>query len=131
MSNLTNVCFIGAVSLQGWSGRLANLQSLVDDYARIGQTGSGAQIVGLRGRRCAISAWGGASSKAEAIGRADSLEAMQGLVVRVGDDLGRIFSRVRIYQIAASIKAGYGPRLPGGSQMIYRIDVQASMEVLP
>lgn len=131
MPNLQNTAFIGGYYLHGWHGRLPNLQYLNDTYARIGQTGSGSQSVGRRGETTNISAWAGAASRVEAIALADGLEAMQSQTAVVGDDFGRVFQRVRIEKISASIHAGYGPTLPSGVQMLFRIDVTATMEVLP
>lgn len=131
MPNLTNICKIGNYFLHGWHGRLPDLQRQVDDYARIGAYGSGSQIVGYRARKASIAAWGGAPSKAEAVALAKALEDMQGTVVRVTDDFARLFEKVRIQEISATVRAGYGPTLPGGSQMLYCVDVSAVMEVLP
>lgn len=131
MANLTNIAFIGTTFLHGWHGRLSNLQNIVDDYARIGQIGSGAQIVGRRSAKCQVTPWAGAASRVEAIALADAFDSYQGTTVRVGDDLGRVFQRVRVESISTMIKAGYGGSLPTGVQMLYKIEVTAVLEVLP
>lgn len=131
MANLTNVAFLGTIPLQGLRGQLSDPQSIVDDYARIGATGSGSQIIGERGRYCPIEGWAGKSSEVEAERAFEDIEALQGQVVRVQDDFGRVFERVRIKQITASMKCGRGPTLPGGVQMTHLIQFSATVEVLP
>ena len=131
MANLKNIASLGAVMLHGFHGRLASPQSIVDDYARIGATGSGSQIVGIRGRMCSIEVWAGAPSETEAEKLADEIEALQGRVLRVMDDFGRVFERVRIKTIEANIKAGRGTLLPTGVAMTHLVRATASVEVLP
>jgi len=131
MANLTNVAIIGTVYLHGWHGRLGYLQYTVDDYARIGQTGSGSQLTGRRSRKSQINAWLGAGTRVDAIGLADTLEGYKGSVLAVSDDMGRNFARVRVYEITATIRAGRGGTIPGGAQMLFRIDVDCVLEALP
>lgn len=131
MANLQNTAYIGNYFLHGWHGRLPNLQYINDTYVRIGQTGSGSQAVGRRGEPTNINAWAGAASRVDAIILADGLEALQAQTVSVGDDFGRVFARVRVEKISTSIHAGYGTTLPSGVQMLFRIDVQTTLEVLP
>lgn len=131
MAGVPNWGYIDNVLLQGWHGRLSVMQYNIDDYARIGQVGSGSQAVGFRGRKCSISAWAGRTSRIEAISAADYLEGLQGYVVAIGDDFGRVFQRCRIYNMTASIKCGRGSLLSSGGVMNYRIEVDATIEVLP
>ena len=130
MAAVLNWAYIDTVLLQGWEGRLSSLQYLIDDYARIGQVGSGSQAVGQRGRKCSIRAWAGRTSKIDAVTVAAYLEGLQGYVVAVGDDFGRSFPRCRIYAITASIKCGRGSTVSTGA-MNYKIEVDATIEVLP
>lgn len=131
MPNLTNVAFFDIVNFQGFHGRLSQPQNIVDDFARIGATGSSSQNIGVRSRKESIDAWAGASSETEAEKIADDAEDLQGLVVEAQDDFGRKFPRVRIYSISATIRAGRGPLLPTGVQMTHKIDIRAVVEVLP
>ena len=131
MPNLTNIATVGVIPVHGFHGRLASPQRILDDYARIGATGSGSQQVGTRGRMCSIEVWAGSNSELEAEKMADALEALQGTVVRVGDDFGRVFERVRIKTSEATIKAGRGTTLPNGAQMTHLIRATMTVEVLP
>lgn len=131
MAGVPNWAFIDNITLQGWQGRLSYIQVQIDDYARIGQIGSGSQGVGQRSRKCQIRAWAGRSSKLDAMNAADYLEGLQGYVVTVGDDFGRVFQRCRIYSMTASIQCGRGSLLQSGGVMNYKIEIDTVIEALP
>lgn len=131
MAGVPNWAYIDSVTLQGWKGRLSAIQYLIDDYSRIGQVGSGSQATGQRGRKCPITAWAGRTSKIDATTVAAYLESLQGYVVAVGDDFGRVFPRCRIYDITAAITCGRGTLLQSGGVMNYKIEVDTTIEVLP
>lgn len=131
MPNLPSTAKISDTIINGWSGHMPSVQRQIDVYARIGQAGSGYQVTGTRADDARISGWIGAATSVQAFDTARTLEGYQGQVASVIDDFGKFYPRVRVDKMSTSIRAGYGPALTSGTQMLYLVSFDCTLEVLP
>jgi len=131
MANLPNVGKVGDTTFHGWSGRLSKPQRKVDVYYRIGQTGSGAQSTGKRGKVAVINVWTCKATKLDAEAFADALDQLSGTIQRVTDGFDQTFERVRITDVSSTKKCGKGPDIAGGVASTYLVRTTFEMEVLP
>lgn len=111
----------------GW---LAALQPQGDEWQRLGQSGSGTQIVGYRGRKATPTGWYGSPNLADATGFANAFESLETEVCMVNDDYGRTIPRVRFTDIRVNPRPTRGPTLSGGV-VLFRCECSWSAEVLP
>lgn len=111
----------------GW---LPAMQAQGDEWQRIGQSGSGTQIVGYRGRKVSPSGWYGSPNVADATGFATAFESLENEVCTVADDYGRVIQRVRLTEIKVNPRPTRGPTLSGGV-VLFRCECSWTAEVLP
>jgi hypothetical protein len=114
--------------LDSW---IPSLQNQGDIWQRVGQSGSGGQIVGTRGRAVPITGWRGESDSATAQTFAGNFEALELEVVQVLDAWGRAIARVRLTECKAIPRRTRGPVITGATQVLYRIDCSWQAERLP
>lgn len=110
---------------------IPSLQAQVDEFQRIGQTGSGAQIVGYRGRKVSPTGWYGSPSASDATAFTTAFESLEGEVCQVIDDYGRTLSRVRITEIKVNPRPTRGPTISGSQVVIFRCECSWTAEALP
>lgn len=120
-----------AVTLHGWNGWIPVMQNLMDEYTRLGQTGSGAQVLGRRGRKKGCTGWQGFTTEAAAKAFAEQWEGLEGRIVRVVDSYSRNMPRVRLTNVSAEVRAGKGPVTSGATQVSHRVECTVDCERLP
>jgi hypothetical protein len=114
----------------GWSGWLRSPQDEVETFARLGETGSGAQGLRTRAAESTIEVVQIAGSAQEALRAAEEAEAWQGKVLAVKDQHGRNFPRVRFHAVEVTVRGCRGNG-PTGNRAAARVIVHARAEVLP
>jgi hypothetical protein len=132
MANLQVVAKIGTLEFHGWHGRVRKIQREAEEFARLGQIGSGAQLVGQRAAKSVISVWRGESNKSSASTFADQAEQMQFQdAVAVTDPYGNTFRGCRVSSVVvAPIRTGKGSPISGNTQMTHLINIEFTLEVI-
>lgn len=110
---------------------IASLQNQGDEWQRLGQAGSGAQIIGTRGQKTKSTGWHGESTLAAALTFIGNFESLEEEVCQVADAWGRTLARVRLSGVSAVPRNTKGPILSGTTQITYRCEVAFSAERLP
>lgn len=115
---------LDGILIHGWIGWVPEAQDVVDAFARIGQTGSGAQSVGSRARLTSCTGWIGCATLAAAKAMATSIEALQGPgPLSFADPWGRsLFVRVESASARPIRCAGASP---------FRVEIELRVEALP
>lgn len=116
--------------IHGWEGWLHGLKSEVETFARLGETGSGAQILRTRAPESQITVTQICSSLREALEAAEVAEGWQGQVLQVMDPWDRVFLRVRFHEVTPTVKACKGTG-PSGSPAAAKVVLALRLEVLP
>lgn len=116
--------------LHGWSGWLHGLKDEPETFARLGETGSGAQILRTRGPESPVQAMRICASLADALTAAEQAEAWQAQVLRVVDPFGRSFLRVRFNEVSVSVRGCRGNG-PDATSAAARVMLDLRLEVLP
>lgn len=120
----------GSFPLHGWDGWLHGLKSEVETFARLGETGSGAQILRTRAPESSITATRVCSSLREARDAAETAEDWQGQVLMVTDPWGRAFLRVRFHEVTPVVKACSGTG-PDNQRAAAKVVLTLRLEALP
>lgn len=110
---------------------IPSLQNQGDEWQRLGQAGSGAQIVGTRGRKIKASGWHGEATLAAALTFVSNFESLEEEVCQVVDAWGRTLGRVRLSEVSAVPRNTKGPILSGTTQILYRVEVAYTAERMP
>ncbi len=122
---------LGTVVFHGWNGWAPSVDNLGESFARIGQAGSGSQITGTRGAQKACSAWIGCTSKMDALAAAAAVEALVWTTVKMVDQWGATEPRVRISSASCEVSMGAGTKVTASAPMLYLVQCQITIEVLP
>ncbi len=122
---------LGGVSFHGWVGWVGSIQNVVDVFARLGQSGSGAEVTHIRSAPVSISAWIANASAGNAITALASVEALQGTVVSLTDPWARTISNVRVTEAHGTIMAGKGTELSTGVPTTHLVRCDLVIERLP
>ncbi len=124
---------LGSLEFHGWTGWVPTVSNLGESFARIGQPGSGSQITGTRGAVQNCSAWIACASKQAALDAAAAVEALAWLTVKMVSQWGTADNRarVRISSASCKISQGKGTLIAAGAPMVYLVECQISLEVLP
>ncbi len=128
---LSIVATLGSVTFHGWSGWAPKIKDNGESYSRLGQVGTGSQIINSTGPEFTATAWKAFTTKSDALSFADSITDLQWEVVKLSDAYGRSFPRVRVSSAEAMPKASKGPAVTGTTPAIYRVDCSFKLEVLP
>lgn len=133
MANLQFNGKIAALDFHGWVGRLYPIMPEAENFQRLGQFGTGSQIVGYKAPDSVINTWRGFTSKEEAqafIIQAENLQNAGG--VAVVDPYGDRYSNCRVKRVMADqIRRGRGTTVNGSAQMTHLVRIEFTLEVLP
>lgn len=110
---------------------IPSLQNQGDEWQRLGQNGSGMQIIGTRGRRIQASGWNACATLKTATDFVGLFESLEAEVCQVTDAWNRALPRVRLTAISCMPKATRGPIISGTTATLYRVECQWTAELLP
>ena len=127
---LTQAISISGFDLYGFNGNISTIQNVGDEFQRLGQSGTGQQILGSRGKPSPISGWAGFSSAAAALIFLETWESLEAQICAIVDGFSRNNKRVRLTGCSGMIKATRGPLL-NGTPITHRVVVSAYVERLP
>lgn len=120
------------IALHGVTGSwIPSLQNQGDEWQRIGQAGSGVQVVGTRGRKVNVTGWFGAPDFTTAGTFIANFESLETEVCQVSDAWNRTVGRVRISAIQCAPRSTVGPLVSPGSPVKYRVECEWTAERLP
>ena len=133
MANLQFNGKIADLDFHGWTGRLIPIMAEAENFQRLGQFGTGSQIVGYKAPDSVINTWRGFTSKEEAqsfIVQAENLQNAGG--VAANDPYGDRYSNCRIKRVTPEpIRKGRGTTVNGSAQMTHLVRIEFVIEVLP
>ncbi len=123
---------IGALQFHGWVGRLTTTQNQGEDFARLGQKGSGSQVLNVRAKSSTIQTWRLFDTMASAVDFVALVEALQWTVVATNDPVNGPRARVRVIASAAVATAGRGtPSGAGSTPSAALVRCEFTLETLP
>lgn len=109
---------------------IPSLQSQVDVFQRLGQSGTGSQIVGIRAPTVEAKGWRGESDQAAALSFSVAFEALTGEICAITDDWGRTISAVRLTNCRAFPRRTSGPVISGATFVKFRVEVSWTAECI-
>jgi hypothetical protein len=98
---------IGSVRFMGWYGWVPSMQEIADRYRRIGQSGSGVQVLGEEDKPKEYKSWRLFTSATEAADFIGDIEDLPVDTYDMTDQWGYTF-QVRISESKATLRAGKG-----------------------
>ncbi len=122
---------LNGIVFHGWRGWVGSLNNVIDIFARIGEAGSGSQIVQTRAAPVQISAWIAAANDSDAVNHASDVEALSGTIAELEDPWGRDLAHVRVTEVRCSIHFGHGTEISGGIPMTHIVRCEFTVELLP
>ncbi len=129
--SLSTSATLGGIAFHGWRGWIGSIQNVVDIFGRIGEAGSGHEVVQTRSTPVSVSAWIACSSAGNAITAAGSVETLSGTVVALTDPWSRSISRVRVTGASCSIVAGKGTEISAAVPSTHIVKCEFTIERLP
>jgi hypothetical protein len=121
---------VSSFVLYGFNGNIATIQNVGDEFQRLGQSGTGQQILGSRGKPSPISGWTGFSDVKLAVAFLERWESLETRICAIVDSFSRNNKRVRLTGCSGMIKNTRGP-LISGVPITHRVVVSAYAERLP
>ncbi len=122
---------LNGILFHGWRGWVGSVHNVIDIFSRIGEAGTGSQVVGTRSSPVQISAWAACSNDSDAVNKANDVEQLEGTVAELLDPWGRDLASVRVTDVKCSIHFGRGSEISSGVPMTHIVKCEFTLELLP
>lgn len=124
---------IGGVGIYAWKGWFGSVQNIGSEFRRIGQAGTGAEVVGTKAESGTGHGWIPCTTQQAAIAAAKAVEALRWTTQAVTDHVGRTLPRVLIKGgTRATPTQKRGPMVGSATaQSTWQVEVEIEYEVQP
>ncbi len=129
--SLPGAASLGVITFHGWRGWVGSIKNVVDIFTRIGEEGSGHQVVATRATPVNISAWIACTNDGDAVNACSDVEALDGTLTGLLDPWGRNLASVRVTGVSCNIKFGRGNDVSDGNPMTHVVFCDFTIELLP